>query len=50
MQVIFGFDSIETGQILLNGKEMKINSPAEAIESGIAISKKIEKNIEFCLV
>jgi rhamnose transport system ATP-binding protein len=35
-RVIFGLDAADSGEILLNGKTIKISNPAQAIERGIA--------------
>ena len=36
VRAIFGVDKITSGKIFIDGKEAKINSPSDAIESGIA--------------
>lgn len=37
MRGIFGIDKVTSGKILINGKEVKIKSPNEAIENGLAM-------------
>jgi ribose transport system ATP-binding protein len=37
VRAIFGADKITSGKIFINDKEVKINSPREAIDSGIAL-------------
>ncbi len=37
VRAIFGADKITSGKIFINDKEVKINSPKEAIDSGIAL-------------
>ncbi|HVO72643.1 MAG TPA: sugar ABC transporter ATP-binding protein [Ignavibacteriaceae bacterium] len=37
VRVIFGADKKESGKIFLNGEELNINSPGDAIESGIGL-------------
>ena len=36
-RVIFGADRLDSGAILLNGKERKIRSPAEAVRAGVCL-------------
>ena len=43
MQVIFGVDEPEAGQIFIDGKEVKIKSPADAIKHGIALVPESRK-------
>ena len=35
-RLIFGADKLESGQILINGKEIRITSPRKAVQAGIA--------------
>jgi ribose transport system ATP-binding protein len=37
VRAIFGADKKTSGKIFINGKEVKINSPKEAIDSGVAL-------------
>ena len=35
-RLIFGADKLESGQILINGKEVRITSPRKAVQAGVA--------------
>lgn len=37
MQAIFGIDPLESGEIIIDGKEIKVRSSKDAIENGIAL-------------
>ena len=37
MRLVFGADSMETGEILIKNKKVKIKSPTDAIENGIGL-------------
>ena len=37
VRAIFGADQIDSGQIFINGKEVRIKSPTQAIKAGIAL-------------
>jgi len=43
MRCIFGIDPFESGQILLNGKEVKISNPEDAMHKGIALVPESRK-------
>ncbi len=43
LRAIFGADKIHSGKIFLNGKEIKISSPIDAIENGIALLNEDRK-------
>ncbi|WP_301107869.1 sugar ABC transporter ATP-binding protein [Sporosarcina sp.] len=44
-RAIFGADKIESGSIYLNGKEVKIKSPKEAVEMGIGYVSEDRKHL-----
>jgi ABC-type sugar transport system ATPase subunit len=48
-RAIFGVDRKTTGQIILDGRELRINSPADAIASGIALLTEDRKRTGLCL-
>jgi len=43
LRAVFGADKIDSGKFSLNGKEIKINSPINAIEHGIALLNEDRK-------
>jgi len=43
LRAIFGADKIDAGEIFLYGKKVKINSPVDAIENGIALLNEDRK-------
>ena len=43
LRAIFGADKIDSGKIFLNGKQIKISSPIDAIENGIALLNEDRK-------
>jgi ABC-type sugar transport system ATPase subunit len=49
MQVIFGIDSMDAGEILLNGKLVTISSPEDAIRHGIAMVTEDRKEMGLVL-
>lgn len=49
MRAIFGLDPLEEGKIYLDGKEIKINRPSEAVRLGIAMVNEDRKNYGLCL-
>lgn len=49
MRAIFGLDEVRSGQILMNGREVKIGQPADAIAHGIAMVNEDRKNYGLCL-
>ena len=44
MRLVFGADSISNGKIKMNGKEIKINAPIDAIKNGICLLTEDRKN------
>lgn len=44
VRIIFGADKPESGKILIDGVEVKINSPADAIDQGIFLVPEDRKN------
>lgn len=49
MRAIFGLDKLESGKIYLEGKEIRIRSPREAINQGIAMVNEDRKDYGLCL-
>lgn len=49
MRAIFGLDPIEKGKIFLEGKEITIKNPKDAIEKGIAMVNEDRKTYGLCL-
>jgi len=49
MRAIFGIDQLTSGTMYLNGKEIKIKSPRNAISKGIAMINEDRKNYGLCL-
>lgn len=47
-RAIFGADPKESGNILLNGQEVKINSVSDAIEAGIVLAPEDRKKDGLC--
>ncbi|EJM00328.1 ABC-type sugar transport system, ATPase component [Pseudomonas sp. GM102] len=43
VRAIFGLDALDTGEVLLNGRALKVDSPAEAIRNGIAMVSEDRK-------
>jgi ribose transport system ATP-binding protein len=43
-QAIFGLDKIESGNILVNGKQVRIKNPSDAISSGIGLIPEDRKS------
>ena len=43
MQLIFGADPIESGEIYMEGKKLKIKGPADAIKAGIGLAPEDRK-------
>lgn len=43
LRAVFGADKIDSGNFILNGKEIKINSPIDAIGNGIALLNEDRK-------
>ncbi len=48
MRAIFGADSKESGEVILDGKPLKINSPEEAIHNGIVLAPEDRKLEGLC--
>jgi ABC-type sugar transport system ATPase subunit len=48
-RAIFGVDKKDSGVILLNGQEVEINSPGDAIANGIAFLTEDRKRTGLCL-
>ncbi len=46
---IFGADKLESGQIILNGKEVKIKSPKEAVKKGVGYLSEDRKRFGLVL-
>jgi ribose transport system ATP-binding protein len=44
MKAIFGYDKLDSGQIFMNGQEIKIKSPIDAIRHGIAFITEDRKS------
>ncbi len=44
MQAVFGADPIESGKVVLNGKQLKITDPGSALEQGIGLIPEDRKN------
>ena len=49
MRAIFGLDKLESGKIYLEGKEIHIRNPREAINQGIAMVNEDRKDYGLCL-
>ncbi len=49
MRAIFGMDPLTSGKIYLEGKEITIKNPREAISKGIAMINEDRKNFGLCL-
>ena len=47
-RAIFGIDPKESGQIFLDGKEIKINSPTDAIRAGVVLAPEDRKKDGLC--
>lgn len=48
MRAIFGADPKDSGEIILDGKPLKINSPADAIRQGIVLAPEDRKKDGLC--
>lgn len=44
MRLVFGADPIKSGKVKMNGKEIKLNSPMDAIKNGICLLTEDRKN------
>ena len=49
MRAIFGLDKLDKGKIYLEGKEIRIRNPREAINQGIAMVNEDRKDYGLCL-
>ena len=49
MRAVFGLDKPQTGQLLLDGKHIKIKNPQQAIRKGIAMVTEDRKEYGLCL-
>lgn len=47
-RAIFGIDKKDTGKIYINGKEVKINSPIDAIKNGLVLAPEDRKHDGLC--
>lgn len=50
MQAIFGIDPLESGEIFLEGKQLTIRSPGDAIRYGIALASEDRKQNGLILI
>lgn len=48
MRAIFGADPVESGEIVLDGKTLKIKSPRDAIKQGIVLAPEDRKKDGLC--
>ncbi len=48
-RAIFGADAKESGQIFVDGKEVRINSPKDAIKNGIVLAPEDRKKDGLCI-
>ena len=44
MQALFGADRVESGEVYLNGKQIRIKNPGEALDHGIGLIPEDRKN------
>jgi ribose transport system ATP-binding protein/inositol transport system ATP-binding protein len=49
VRAIFGLDPIASGKIYLDGKEVKVKNPADAIKKGICMVNEDRKSFGLCL-
>ena len=49
MRAIFGLDKLSAGKMYLNGQEIQIKSPGDAISKGVAMINEDRKNYGLCL-
>ncbi len=49
VRAIFGFDSLDSGEIILEGKKLNIDHPADAIKAGIALVSEDRKDLGLVL-
>jgi ABC-type sugar transport system ATPase subunit/ABC-type sugar transport system substrate-binding protein len=49
MRAVFGLDPLTCGEVYLQGKRLKIKSPSDAIDCGIAMVNEDRKNYGLCL-
>jgi ribose transport system ATP-binding protein/inositol transport system ATP-binding protein len=50
MKAIFGLDPLTSGKMYLNGQELHIRKPSEAIKQGICMVNEDRKNFGLCLL
>ena len=48
MRAIFGADAKDSGEVILDGKPLNINSPADAIRQGIVLAPEDRKKDGLC--
>ncbi len=49
MRALFGVDAIDSGEIILNGQSVQVNSPTDAIKVGIACVPEDRKKEGLCV-
>ena len=49
MRAIFGLDKLERGKMWLNGEEITIKNPRDAIKKGVCMVNEDRKNYGLCL-
>lgn len=49
MRAIFGMDPLESGKMYLNGQEITVKNPRDAINKGICMVNEDRKNFGLCL-
>ena len=49
MRAIFGLDKLESGKMWLNGEEITIKNPRDAIKKGVCMVNEDRKNYGLCL-
>ncbi|MDO4475848.1 MAG: sugar ABC transporter ATP-binding protein [Lachnospiraceae bacterium] len=49
MRAIFGLDKLKSGRMWLNGEEIRIKNPTDAIDKGICMVNEDRKNYGLCL-
>lgn len=50
MQAIFGIDPIDEGELILEGKSIKVKEPCDAIQNGIALASEDRKQNGLILI
>lgn len=46
-RAIFGVDPKESGTLILDGKEITINNPMDAIKAGVVLAPKTERKTDY---